>query len=69
MEKGELMDKQSHYENFQSLTNDQDRISYLNLHKGSLERFNIKVENLIYCWTTGDWPWTRPKQFGESETI
>ncbi len=62
MEKGETMDKQSHYENFQSLTNDQDRISYLNLHKGSLSQYNINTDNLIKCYTTGLWPWNRPKE-------
>ncbi len=62
MEKGEPMDKQSHYDNFQSLTNDQDRISYLNLHKGSLSQYNIIVDNLINCYQTGLWPWNRPKE-------
>ena len=66
MEKGELMDKQSHYQNFQSLTNDQDRISYLNLHKGSLSQYNINVDNLIYSWTTNDWPHLRKKENDET---
>ncbi len=66
MEKGELMDKQSHYQNFQSLTNDQDRISYLNLHKGSLSQYNINVDNLIYSWTTNDWPHLRKKEDDET---
>lgn len=60
------MDLQSHYENFQSLTNDQDRISYLNLHRGTLESFDINVDNLIYSWTTSDWPWLRKR--GNDET-
>ena len=60
------MDKQSHYQNFQSLTNDQDRISYLNLHKGSLSQYNINVDNLIYSWTTNDWPHLRKKEDDET---
>ena len=60
------MDKQSHYQNFQSLTNDQDRISYLNLHKGSLSQYNINVDNLIYSWTTNDWPHLRKKENDET---
>ena len=67
MEKGELMDKYTHYDNFQVLTNDQDRISYLKLHKGSLETNNIKVDNLIYSWTTNDWPHVRGRD-NEDET-
>lgn len=66
MVKGDFMELHTHYENFQSLTNDQDRISYLKLHKGTLETFAINVDNLIYSWTTGDWPHLRKKENDET---
>ena len=61
------MDLQTHYQNFQSLTNNQDRISYLKLHQRTLETYNINVDNLIYSWTTNDWPHLRKKD-NEDET-
>ena len=61
------MDLQTHYQNFQSLTNNQDRISYLKLHQRTLETYNINVDNLIYSWTTNDWPHLRKKDI-EDET-
>lgn len=60
------MDLQTHYQNFQSLTNNQDRISYLKLHQGTLETYNINVDNLIYSWTTNDWPHLRKKETNET---
>jgi len=60
------MELQGHYENFQSLNNDEDRISYLKLHRPLLETYNINVDNLIQAWETGDWPHLRKRGNDES---
>ena len=61
------MDIQHHYENFQALETDQDRVSYLKQHRNVLETFDLNVDNLIQAWDTGVWTWQNRKR-GTDET-
>jgi hypothetical protein len=60
------MELQIHYENFQALQSDDDRVSYLKTHKDTLETFDLNVDNLIEAWSTGMWTWNSKR--GTNET-
>lgn len=60
------MDIQYHYDNFQALDSDDDRVSYLKQNRDSLETFNLNVDNLIEAWSTGIWTWNSKRKTNET---
>ena len=63
------MNLQSHYRDFQSIDDLDLKIKYLKDNIDDLSTYNINIPNLIQSWETNSWPWNRPKQLGESETV
>ena len=62
---------QTHYRDFQSIIDPTNtlQIKYLNDNIDDLSTYNINVLALIKAWENNSWPWNRPKQLGESETV
>lgn len=60
---------QTHYRDFQSIMDPDLKIKYLKDNMDDLSTYNINVPNLIKGFETNQWPWNRPKQLGESETV
>ena len=60
---------QTHFSDFQSITDIDLKIKYLKDNMDDLSTYNIHVPNLIKAWESNSWPWNRPKQLGESETV
>ena len=60
---------QSHYRDFQSILDTDLKIKYLKDNIDDLSTYYINIPNLINAWETNQWPWNRPKQLGDSETV